>query len=380
MTRAPERSWRPRLLDPASPRERAAIAAFADDPQTVVMDTMAEQIDELVHTRHPAMACADRAELRAELAPTLDRWVYFPWSRALVRTLPAAELREVRLSRNRDKITAREQARLADRTIAVVGLSVGRSIARTVVMEGVAGRLRLADPDTLALSNLNRLPAGIHDLGLSKAVLAARELFEIDPYLDIEIFPDGVDPAALDDFLFATDRAPDLVIEECDDLVLKIRLRQRLRDLGIPIVMESSVRGTLDVERYDLEPGRPILHGLLEGVEPGAEPGLDDIKALITRILPHMSTRMRRSIARVGHTLCSWPQLASEIALGAATATMAARKILLGEPMDSGRYIVDLDRWLAPPSMHASCVDPGSPTTMPTTMPTMMPTEAGWLD
>ena len=42
-----------------------------------------------------------------------------------------------------------------------------------------------ADFDTLALSNLNRLSCGVADLGQNKAVVAARRLFEVDPYLEV---------------------------------------------------------------------------------------------------------------------------------------------------------------------------------------------------
>ena len=368
MRRGHESDWRPQIIDPASRRGQAILAELVDDPQTIALDTLAGQIDDLLQSRHPAMSAAQRQKLGIELEAQLARWVYYPWSRTLVRTLPALELREARLARNRNKISVSEEARLADSTIAIVGLSVGRQIARTLVMEGVPGRLRLADGDTLSLSNLNRLPAGIRDLGLSKAVLAARELLEIDPYLDVEVFPGGILPEALDEFLFCGDRAPDLVIEECDDFEVKIRLRERLRGLRIPVIMESSVRGTLDIERFDIEPDRPLLHGLLEGVDPSTPRDIHDIKELVTRILPHMGSRTRQSIEQVGHTLRSWPQLASEIALGAATATFAARKILLGMPMASGRYVIDLDE----------CLD--RPLVAPCQPASMILTEAGWVD
>ena len=344
-------AWRPTIFLPGMHDlpASAALVALRRDPSIRVCDTLLAQIDDLLQSRHPAMLDSERAVRARQLEDALSSWVHYPWSNILLRTLPPAELREARLARNRDKITAAEQACLAGADIAIVGLSVGRSILRTLVMEGIGGRFRLADGDTLALSNLNRLPATLADLGQSKAVLAARELFEIDPYLDIEIFPDGVDPRALDGFLCHGGRLPDLVIEECDSIAVKIQLRRRLRELGIPVLMESSIRGTLDIERFDHEPMRPLLHGLLEDIDPGAVIDLPAVKALIARILPHMTSRMRVSIDQVGSTLRSWPQLASEIALGAATVTAAARAILLGQPIRSGRYIIDLDHIVRSP-------------------------------
>ncbi|MGQ0777627.1 MAG: hypothetical protein ACT4NY_24995 [Pseudonocardiales bacterium] len=45
----------------------------------------------------------------------------------------------------------------------------------------------------------------------------------------------------------------------------------------------------------------------------------------------------------MGQTLSTWPQLASDVALGGAMAANAVRRIALGELVMSGRYEVDLD-------------------------------------
>jgi molybdopterin/thiamine biosynthesis adenylyltransferase len=341
-------AWRPVVLDPRQAAARNRLESLVKAPNVMIFDTIEAQLEDLLASRHPASSGYERGALARRM---LDRgpgwqygcWVYYPWSGALVHTLGPDEFREARLARNQRKITAEEQARLADRAVAIVGLSVGRQIAHTLAMEGVCGRFRLADGDTLALSNMNRLPARISELGISKAVLAARELFEMDPFLDIEIAPQGLSMDGIDDFIGMGRTPVDLVIEECDDFAIKVGLRQRLRALRIPVIMETSERGTLDIERFDDEPGRPLLHGLLEGVDPGGLCDIGAIKALIAEILPDMRPRTRESVEQVGVTLRSWPQLASEIALGAATVTTAARRILLGQPMRSGRYHVDME-------------------------------------
>ena len=69
--------------------------------------------------------------------------------------------RRLRLDRNRNKITSAEQDRFGRLTIGIVGLSVGHSIAHTLALEGLCGRLRLADNDRIELSNLNRIPATV---------------------------------------------------------------------------------------------------------------------------------------------------------------------------------------------------------------------------
>ena len=51
--------------------------------------------------------------------------------------------------------------------------------------------------------------------------------------------------------------------------------------------METSDRGLLDVERFDLEPDRPLFHGLLAGVDTQAISGLSarDKVPYVLRIL-----------------------------------------------------------------------------------------------
>jgi len=77
-----------------------------------------------------------------------------------------------------------------------------RSYDRHVIaMEGLAGEIRLADFDTLELSNLNRIPASVLDLGVNKAVVAARRIAEIDPYLRVVVEPTGIRPGDWVSFL-----------------------------------------------------------------------------------------------------------------------------------------------------------------------------------
>jgi nitroreductase len=249
----------------------------------------------------------------------------------------------VRASRNRYKITLEEQARLRSFTIGVVGLSVGQSIAMALALEGSAGAFRLADFDRLALSNLNRLACGIGDLGLNKAVLSARRLLEVDPFLDVRVLPDGVTEESVDAFLTEGGRL-DLLVEECDDLFMKIFLRERARALRVPVLMETNDRGMLDVERFDLEPERELLHGLVGPVRAQALKGLPTREKVpfVLKILGDMSPRLAASLVEIDQTITSWPQLGSGAMLGGAVAADAARRLLLGELRSSGRFCVDI--------------------------------------
>jgi nitroreductase len=214
-------------------------------------------------------------------------------------------------------------------------------------MEGLAGEIRVADFDTLELSNLNRIPGSVLDLGVNKAVVAARRIGEIDPYLRVMTITEGITAENLGSFLDGLD----LVIEECDSLDVKLLVREAARERRIPVLMETSDRGILDVERYDLEPDRPIFHGLLPDLHSSDLEGLTirQKAPYVLRILgaADISSRGAASLLEVGETITGWPQLGSEVTLGAATAAAAVRRIGLMGELPSGRVRFDVEEVLS---------------------------------
>ncbi|HEY6887942.1 MAG TPA: ThiF family adenylyltransferase, partial [Solirubrobacter sp.] len=234
---------------------------FLADPAVTVVDELDAQLEQLCRGRSPHEDGPPAADAISALLDGCEppAWVFYPWSRRLVHVLPAPLHRELRLDRNRYAITEEEQERLGGLVVAVAGLSVGRAVVTTLAHEGIGGELRLADFDVLDLSNLNRVPGGVADVGVSKVVLAAREVAELDPYIRVTAFLQGVDEENIDAFVAGAD----VVVDECDGLEIKVALRERARAAGIPVVMATSHRGMLDVERFDREPERPAFHGLL---------------------------------------------------------------------------------------------------------------------
>lgn len=261
--------------------------------------------------------------------------------------LDETEFSLVRSDRNRNKITREEQAVLTSKRIGVIGLSVGQSVSLTMALERTFGEIRLADFDTLDLSNLNRIRSGTHNLGLNKAIITAREIAEIDPFLRVVCFTDGLTVDNMDAF-FTEGGQLDLVVEECDSVDIKILARQKAKALGIPVVMDMSDRGCLDVERFDLEPDRPILHGWIDHLDLEAAKRPMTAEEKVPYMLPitgvdTLSPRMKASVIELGQTLSTWPQLATSVALGGALAGDVVRRIFLNEFHASGRWFVDLD-------------------------------------
>ncbi|MEJ2870658.1 Rv1355c family protein [Actinomycetospora sp. OC33-EN08] len=328
----------------AVPVDGETLAALRADPTVTVLDQRDAQTAEL-------------AALRGPRVPAGTRWMHFPWRRAVVGLLDSEPYRRLRLDRNRNKITADEQDRLDRLTVAVAGLSVGHAVAHTLALEGLCGRMRLADFDDVAVSNLNRIPVGLFEVGENKAVVAARRIAELDPYLDTEAVTTGVTPDAIDDFLAGVD----VLVEEADSLDVKVLLRERARALGVPVLMATSDRGLVDVERFDLEPDRPLFHGLAGDLTAAALADLDprDKAPYVLRIVgaDRVSARAAASMVEVGSTLSTWPQLGSDVVLGAATVAAAVRRLGLGEPLPSGRTRIDLDELLVDVATESAPAD-----------------------
>jgi molybdopterin/thiamine biosynthesis adenylyltransferase/GNAT superfamily N-acetyltransferase len=347
--------WQPVLFDLRCEQDESDFTALLGSGQVrEVLDTIEDQLKELVTSRDPGLRRSAEAVEQAvavQLAGgglrEYGTWVWYPWSGRVAHLLPREEFRLVRTDRNRGRIERPQQRQLFERRVGIIGLSVGSSAALTFAMEGLAGAFKLADFDTLSLSNLNRLRAGVHHLGLNKCVIAARQMAEIDPWLDIEIYPGGLTDEMMEQFFTGGAGPIDLLVEECDTPYVKFAAREHARALRIPVVMDANDRGMLDIERFDLEPQRPLLHGLLgqttarDLADLTYQETVDTILAMVGR--DTISADMAAAIPRIGTTLSSWPQLASGVALGGALTAEAARRILLGLPRPSGRFYADLE-------------------------------------
>jgi molybdopterin/thiamine biosynthesis adenylyltransferase len=325
-----------------------------------VFDTLWSQLNELIKSRNPRIKYT-APELNAAandfLGNTLPEecgvWVYYPWSKRLVHILDEAEFTELRTNRNKYKITDEERIRLSKKRIGVIGLSVGQSVSVTLAMERSFGELRIADFDELEITNLNRLRSGIHNMGLKKTVVVAREIAEIDPFLKVTCFHDGINDNNIQAFLLENGKL-DVLIDECDSVDVKINCRIAAKRHQIPVLMEASDRGTIDIERFDLEPGRPILHGLVSHLDISKLKGLTTNEEKLPYILPiagmeNMSARFKASAVEVGQTISTWPQLASAVTQGGGITADVCRRVLLGLLHVSGRYYIDIEQLIADP-------------------------------
>jgi hypothetical protein len=358
---------RPTFFRLRDPEDRTKLETLLSSTFNIrVFDTLGAQLGELIRARNPKQRLTPleiKERVKEHLGATHPThygvWVHYRWSNHLVHLLDEAEFIELRTNRNSYKITPEEHHQLCQKRVGVIGLSVGQSAALTMAMERSFGEIRLADFDNLELSNLNRLRSGVHNIGVPKVILAAREIAEIDPYLKVTCLGEGITEDNIDRFMTGGGKL-DVIIEECDSMDIKYLTRYRARELGIPVVMETSDRGLLDVERFDLEPDRPAFHGLTETIDYHGLRGLsnDEKLPIVLRIVgaETMSARMKASLVEVEESICTWPQLASSVVLGGALIADVVRRILLNQYQASGRYFVDVQELVrdpkTPPTSH----------------------------
>lgn len=277
-------------------------------------------------------------------------WVYYPWSFSLVHILSQQDFRRVRTSRNQNLITSAEQQKIEKATIGIAGLNVGNPGSLCMALEGFE-KMKLADNDFLSLANLNRFRAGVHQIGINKTHLTARQIYETNPFAKLKLFPKGITQKNIETFLLKP--KVDVLIEEMDNLELKISIREKARAYRIPVVMVTGngENVILDIERYDKNPKLPLLNGHLKPaiMKRIKQVNLRDAtiqkKVLLARDFmgeKYLTKRLRQSFLQVGSELGGIPQIAEASFMRGAVLCYAVRQIVLGSRAPSGRFLVNL--------------------------------------
>lgn len=345
----PQRARHPLIIS-LTPGEFARFSSLCDRYRIRIIDEFERQAHDLAQIRLPAAGLDARMQLVQRLIDesgnpvSCGNWIYLPWEAKAVHLLSADDYFDVITNRNRDKITDAEQRLLRQKIVGVIGLSLGGEAAAAIAQEHLCGHIILADFDRLDLSNLNRLNAGFDELGLPKTTIAARRLARIDPYLRVTLYDEGVTEENAADFL----RGLDLLVDECDGMRIKHRIRTLARERRLNIVFAGDERGFLSVEPHAHAHELDVFHGLIGRPQPSREDFATSKEFLIelTKWLGgwhSISARTRSSLEQVGETLCGFPQLASEARFAAGQVGHVARKLLLGERLRPYIGHVDLD-------------------------------------
>lgn len=306
------------------------------------IDTLRSASGELFRVENPSLQKGARK-------PLAGVWVYYPWLHTAIRIPPEEVYFRLRTARNRDLITEAEQSQYRDCVAGIAGLSVGSAITATLAATGGPRTMKLADPDTIEITNLNRIRAGVPDIGGNKTDVAARRVWELDPFANLHLWRRGIRREDIKEFILGAPRL-DVFIDEMDDIALKILARTVCRAARIPVVMatDNGDGVIIDVERFDLEPARPIFHGRIRSPKAASKLSREQFVALSSAIIDpaYFTARQKDSISKIGTQLSGVAQLGSAAAIAGATVAYAVRQIATQGAMPSGRYVLSCEQSL----------------------------------
>ena len=328
-----------------------------------VVDDFNEQLRELFQVQNPTLVYTSDFEtyfqkflnLENSKTPFIEqgRWAYFPWNSTISHILPEQEFFAVRTARNRNLINIEEQKIFYDAVIGIGGLSVGNSVALAIVLQGGARHIKLADHDRLALSNTNRVRADVANLGLAKVLVTARQIYLLNPYAHVEVFPDGLNEKNIQTFVNGPPKL-DLIIDELDNLAIKYLIREQAKRYKVPVLMgaDNGDNAVIDIERYDQDLDLPFFHGRIGETTYEKLAELDKFgigKTITQHIGPeNVTERMQESLLEMGKTIVSWPQLGGAALINGSAIAYCARKILTNEPLENNRALISLDEKFIP--------------------------------
>lgn len=330
-------------------------------PDMSVEDYVDLAIDELFDIDFPAKKDSKTAkEVKVYGSKLTDpspnewgQWVFYPWLNKLVHFPPKEKLRALRTSRNRNLITAEEQKKLYQTTLLIIGMSVGSNIVEALVAQGIGQKLILVDMDIIEPSNLNRIRSPYHHVGLHKVEAISRKVWEIDPFIEVVAYKNGLNKTNLKEI--TQKYKVNVIVDEMDDLRMKILVRETAKKYKLPVVMaaDDGDNSLLDVERYDLNPDLALFSGLVPGevldrIKKGGIPR-QELGMMIGKYFvgaDNTPLRMFQSLVEVGKTLPSWPQIGGAAALSGIAVAYAIRRIILDQSLKEGRTLISIDKEL----------------------------------
>lgn len=326
-----------------------------DAPKEVqVLDIYADSLTELFFIEHPHLKKTTpnvEKQLSAYLkeSKVSDSWIYVPWRNILIHTVEESAYFKLRTARNKNVINVEEQTNYRNIRVGIIGLSIGSVLLSSLVYTGGPKQIKLADFDTIEITNLNRMKGTLLDVTKNKAEVAAQNSWEIDPFMNLDVWTNSITKENIEDFILGNPQI-DIFIDSMDSLELKVIARQLCKKAGITCLMATSNGDSeiLDVERFDLEPDRLPFHGRLGDIK------AEDLayasqaewikKALQIVDESILTERVKQSIMELGKSLAGVPQLSTTLQISGAMISYAIRHIANKQDLPSGRYTASLEK------------------------------------
>ncbi len=130
------------------------------------------------------------------------------------------------------------QKRLKASTACIVGLGgLGSPVAMELASMGV-GKLRIIDSDVVEISNLQRQHLySVDQVGLPKVEAAMNRIMGMNPFIEVEPIPVGVNPSNAGELI----KGSDVVIGALDHMAPRYALNRACLDQGVPMIHGAAV-------------------------------------------------------------------------------------------------------------------------------------------
>lgn len=321
-----------------------------------VLDPIEVILNDLFETKFPSLKNND--EKRKEFINSqfrkgdkFGKWVFFPWSKELIRYPNEEDYREIRTFRYRDFVSKEEQIKLNNVSYAIFGMSIGSNVALSLIRNGIGNKILLCDFDVPSIANMGRAEFNINDLGVTKVDVIAKKISILDPFVKQvhikEPYCDKSNPI-LDDF------NPDFIFDEIDNMRASAQLRLYARNKKKVYLNCSDVHNNVSMEviRHDL--GRNDLYAsslkdkdafkVINGELNEKEQEVLFAKTIgISILTPQL---VNSCTYGYGKTNCGIPQLGSTAVVSGGFSAVTLRHIILGDKIKTGVYNIKMSKAL----------------------------------
>ncbi|RHW16284.1 molybdopterin-synthase adenylyltransferase MoeB [Sphingomonas gilva] len=216
------------------------------------------------------------------------------------------------------------QVKLRAATVAIVGAGgIGSPAIQYLAAAGV-GRLRIADDDEVALSNLQRQTLfGTQDVGRGKCEVAAEAVHHLNPHVATELWPERIEAHNAGDFV----QGANVVVDGSDSFATRLLVADAALAAKVPLVSAAVGRFEGQLATYrGWEPDAPCYRCLV-----GADPGLAEVSCAEQGVLGALTGVMGslaameavRAITAFGEDAAGKLLLFDALSLRARTLTLA---------------------------------------------------------
>lgn len=225
-------------------------------------------------TQFESIMLSQNTDFQQIPGPSYGEWFYYPTKNHLVRFAPQKWHETSLLVRNSCLIYPKQQdfnweearKKLNSMVLAVAGASVGSQMLHTTNMLLRPSAIKVADAKNYQLNNANRVRLAYYEFGSNKAEVVSDQLHATNPFQSVFTYSEGIHEQNISQFVGGNQNEPkaSIVIEETDDIDMKILLREQARRLRIPVVMVTDIgrAAQVDVRRFDLDPNISLVVGM----------------------------------------------------------------------------------------------------------------------